>query len=270
MMLTDLADALRAGGCKVVEAPGWKTRGREWSIKKPKGLLCHHTAGSANIPAAVGLVRDGRKAGPGTTAVSGPLSQMVLDPTGTFHVIAAGRSNHAGPGIWQGITNGGANFLGIEAMNRGDGIDVWEPEQMHGYAHGAAALAKHYGFPVIMVAGHKEYRTPRGWKIDPTFDMPSFRAWVADIMDDVVSPAMQPVPAPPTIGTVDPKYDMLRRGAEGRDVLELQKRLRKLGYKVAANGIFGWETLTRVKEFQAGKGLAADGVVGPITWRALA
>jgi hypothetical protein len=262
IMLTGLASVLRAAGSAVVEAPGWQTRGRAWS-SKPHGFIAHHTGGGDNVAASVALVRDGR------SDLPGPLSQFVLTPAGEWHIIAAGRSNHAGPGRWQGITSGNSEMLGCEAMNRGDGKDVWEIEQMNSYARGAAALAEHFGFPALNVCGHKEWALPKGRKIDPTFDMPAFRTLVADIMDDSDTPAGQLPSAPPVIPTTDPARTMLSRGSQGTDVLELQNRLRTLGYKVAANGIFSWETDTRVREFQRDHRLTVDGQVGPKTWAAL-
>ncbi len=262
MMLTDLADVLRRVGLKVVEVPGWKTRGRAWG-SKPDGLIAHHTGGGDNVAAAVNLVAHGRT---GPLPLSGPLSQFVLDPAGTWHLIAAGRSNHAGPGRWQGITSGNTEFLGVEAMNRGDGKDVWEQEQIQSYARGAAALAEHFGFPALMVIGHKEWAPSR--KIDPTFDMSQFRELVADIMNDDDTPAGALPASPPVVVTTDPRTTMLRRGSQGEAVLEWQHRLRAAGYNVAANGIFGWETDTRTREFQRAEGLVEDGLVGPKTWAA--
>jgi len=57
----------------------------------------------------------------------------------------------------------------------------------------------------------------------------------------------------------------LRRGSKGPDVLELQKLLGGL----ALDGDFGPTTEGRVKTFQSQKGLHADGIVGPLTWKAL-
>lgn len=262
MYLDNLADVLRAGGLTVVEVPGWKTRGRAWA-SNPDGFIAHHTGGGDNVGAAVALVRDGH------SDLPGPLSQFVLSPDGIWHLVAAGRSNHAGPGRWQGVTSGNSEMLGCEAMNRGDGKDVWEPVQMHSYAQGAAVLAEHFGFPASMVCGHKEWALPKGRKIDPTFEMAPFRELVADIMDDGDTPAGQLPTKPPVVATVDPVHDMLQRGAQGEDVLILQNALRALGYKVAANGVFGWETDTRVREFQKARGLKVDGKVGPLTWKAL-
>ena len=62
----------------------------------------------------------------------------------------------------------------------------------------------------------------------------------------------------------------LRSGASGAAVEALQRRLQELGYQVqAVDGQFGPETHHAVVAFQKVNGLARDGVVGPITRRAL-
>lgn len=265
--LTWLADVLRKADLKVVEQPGWKTRGRS-EMGTVRGVLCHHTAGprKGNAP-SLSVVQNGRGAfsanGRHYPAVPGPLAQLVLGRDGTFFVIAAGRANHAGAGSWQGITTGGHSFIGIEAENVGDGTDPWPTVQTDAYAHGVAALLVRIDAPPIMCAGHKEYALPRGRKVDPTFDMPAFRDRVAHIMGLPTNANHdQPAPVPDT----DPHHAMLRLGDRGDDVKLLQG---KLGL-VPADGIFGPATERAVKAFQARRGLTADGLVGPKTWAALA
>lgn len=62
----------------------------------------------------------------------------------------------------------------------------------------------------------------------------------------------------------------LRFGDTGRSVRVLQKLLRSNGYGVNVDGSFGALTESAVKAFQAQRGLTADGIVGPVTWNALA
>ena len=62
----------------------------------------------------------------------------------------------------------------------------------------------------------------------------------------------------------------LRFGCKGDDVKLLQLRLDEIGYPAGAiDGIFGRQTLAAVKNFQASRGLKADGIVGPKTLAAL-
>jgi peptidoglycan hydrolase-like protein with peptidoglycan-binding domain len=61
---------------------------------------------------------------------------------------------------------------------------------------------------------------------------------------------------------------VLRRESTGEAVRELQQALRDLGYDPGGvDGQFGARTESAVKDFQHDRGIAADGVVGPITWR---
>lgn len=57
---------------------------------------------------------------------------------------------------------------------------------------------------------------------------------------------------------------------ESEDVRWVQQRLNVHGYKVDTDGVFGPLSEKAVRAFQLAKGLTVDGVVGPITWAALA
>jgi len=61
----------------------------------------------------------------------------------------------------------------------------------------------------------------------------------------------------------------LRLGSRGEDVRELQEMLRSRGHRVSADGYFGGSTYGALLSLQQREGLAADGVAGPATWRAL-
>ncbi|WP_224366181.1 peptidoglycan-binding protein [Hyalangium versicolor] len=64
---------------------------------------------------------------------------------------------------------------------------------------------------------------------------------------------------------------VLKQGARGSAVVDLQKKLAAHGFSPgAADGVFGPGTEAAVKSFQSAKGLTADGVVGAKTWAALA
>ena len=246
-----LADVLRAAGLKVVEQPGWKDRGRG-DFTAIRGVVCHHTAGSKNGNApSLGVVTNGR---PG---LSGPLSQLVLGRDGTFFVVASGKSNHAGPGKWQGVIAGNSQMIGIEAENTGLPNDQpWPAVQMDAYIRGVAAILKQIKADAVMACGHKEYAQPKGRKSDPTFDMVAFRA--------AVERAMAGKSIPETPAAVDPTRSMLRKGDMGPSVKKLQQLL-----GIKDDGNFGPKTEAKVKEFQKSKGLVADGFVGQKTWAAL-
>lgn len=63
---------------------------------------------------------------------------------------------------------------------------------------------------------------------------------------------------------------VLRQGAQGGEVKEVQRRLKMWGYyKGSVDGVFGAGTKSAVIAFQKKNGLTADGVVGAATYRAL-
>ncbi|MFI6085707.1 penicillin-insensitive murein endopeptidase [Streptomyces sp. NPDC051217] len=65
-------------------------------------------------------------------------------------------------------------------------------------------------------------------------------------------------------------FPLTSNGNRGSDVVALQHLLAAHGRSVAVDGVFGSGTRTAVVGFQQSKGLAADGIVGPATWGALA
>ncbi len=63
---------------------------------------------------------------------------------------------------------------------------------------------------------------------------------------------------------------ILRQGAKGGEVKEVQRRLKLWGYyKGSVDGVFGAGTRSAVIAFQKKNGLKADGVVGKATYKAL-
>jgi len=63
---------------------------------------------------------------------------------------------------------------------------------------------------------------------------------------------------------------IIRYGEANRAVRDVQHRLvRALDAELAVDGVFGEATREAVRRFQRDRGLAADGIVGPETWRSL-
>ena len=63
---------------------------------------------------------------------------------------------------------------------------------------------------------------------------------------------------------------VLRLGMRGTDVMEIQALLKKIGYDPGPiDGVFGEKTRQAVIAFQRDNGLTQDGVIGPVTYRAL-
>jgi hypothetical protein len=251
--LTWLSEVLLGAGLKVAEQPGWIDRGTA-EMGTVNGVICHHTAGpkTANMP-SLGIITNGRP------DLSGPLAQLGLGRDGTFYLVAAGKANHAGAGVWKDITTGNSSFIGIEAENTGTTDDPWPEIQLDAYRHGIAAILKKIGADSSMCCGHKEYALPKGRKVDPsfTFEMDQFRSEIADIMAGR-APALLPIPAD------DGLHLTLRRGDSGDAVKLLQSKL-----NLPEDARFSPQTEAAVRDFQSRKGLVPDGIVGPKTWAAL-
>ena len=91
---------------------------------------------------------------------------------------------------------------------------------------------------------------------------------------DVVTDAFYPVNDILKIRRADPSSPTdrttIQRGDANGAVIDLQTRLRMLGYfQRSIDGKFGPLTDASVRAFQADQGLVSDGVVGPKTWEAL-
>lgn len=180
----DLAKILRDAGLIVIEHEGWKTRGRPTNLSfVPNGTLLHHDASAAGPSPTLAryIAVIGRP--PGTPP---PLAQLWVSKTGVWHVLAAGRANHAGAGNgWGNIkaNTGNSATLGVEwDHTTGEAITKAEYESL---VTGFAAIHKAKGWNVSKnLAGHKEYAAGR--KIDPSgVDMAKFRRDVAARMKTV-------------------------------------------------------------------------------------
>ncbi len=83
-------------------------------------------------------------------------------------------------------------------------------------------------------------------------------------------PAATPKPTAAPTATPAPASTLLKIGARGNEVKNLQATLIKLGYLTgSADGIFGSKTANALKEFQKNNGLSADGIAGNKTLTAL-
>jgi peptidoglycan hydrolase-like protein with peptidoglycan-binding domain len=257
--LTWLPDVLKIAGLKVSVVPGFENRGRG-DVGRIFGVICHHTVGpkTGNMPSLKTLIN-------GRAGLPGPLAQLGLGRDGTYFVIAAGRANHAGRGIFNNVSNGNSNFIGIEAENAGDEKDPFPEVQMDAYQRGVAAILKHIGQGEDFCAAHREYAKPDGRKIDIIFDMKAFRSRVGEIMRGTApAPIMIPAVEPPPQPGKAPGRPTLRRGMTG----ELTKQVQaKVG--VNPDGKFGAKTEAAVRAFQRDQGLVPDGIVGPKTWHVL-
>lgn len=237
---TWLADALRKDpfvAKRMIEVPGWQTRGRPPSQFSflPSGVLDHHTAC---------MIRTGHDPQTclnfnlaGKPEAPGPISQLLgtwtppgvkfngsnVDPR--IMVVAAGRSNHAGVGeyLW-GAPPGNGSSIGIEWCGPSEAL-AWPDVVIELRERVVAAILKHNGWTPYQATTHWEYARPLGRKIDPSgpyiaepklawnahWDPNVWRGRIAARMKDPEPPVVIPPiipPLPPTI-TVEDNMEIL-------------------------------------------------------------
>jgi hypothetical protein len=275
---TNLAAVCRNAGLRVVEVPGWQTRGHG-GLTAVKTIVCHHTAGpsAAADPSSfpsLKVVRDGRfNQRTQQWILKGPLCNLGLGRDGIVYAVAAGLAYHAGQVRDPSYAN--AYSLGIEAENDGIG-EPWPPVQMAAYVRLCAALANAYKLSPARVLAHREVCAPVGRKIDPTgIVMPTFRAQVARVADGLRQPSRS------IVRVVRPAFTLARvleevgpgkRPMAGPDVRAVQRRLMELGHELprwGADAVYGDETADAVEVEQRRRRLRPDREVGPVTARAL-
>ncbi|MFG1868695.1 golvesin C-terminal-like domain-containing protein [Micromonospora arborensis] len=171
-----LVDVLRSAGVQVVVEGDWLNRMRPGSFD-PIGVLWHHTASTSsasNPHPALGICINGR------SDLPGPLCQALVDYNGVFHVISAGRCNHAGVSGGSGpIPAGDGNTLmiGWEIDYNGVSQEMTSAQYNASLAATAAVLTR-LGRDSSYARGHRETSTTG--KIDPSFiDLNVMRADVA-------------------------------------------------------------------------------------------
>ncbi|WP_406077187.1 N-acetylmuramoyl-L-alanine amidase [Micromonospora sp. NBC_00858] len=181
-----LVDVLRAAGVQVVVEGDWLNRMRPGSFD-PIGVLWHHTAATSsasNPHPALNICINGR------SDLAGPLCQALVDYNGVFHVISAGRCNHAGASGGSGpIPAGDGNTLmiGWEIDYNGVNQEMTAAQYNASIAATAAVLTR-LGRDSSYARGHRE--TSTSGKIDPSFiDLNVMRADVAAKMSGGNPPA---------------------------------------------------------------------------------
>jgi hypothetical protein len=152
-------------GLAVYEVSGWTTRGRSADLY-PWALIAHHTAATTDITE---MLCNGR------SDLPGPLCNFELQKNGRWGLLASGRANHAGEAT---ITN--SESYGIEATGpipiEGYGPGAF-PGNYDSYVTGCACILAAMGATTADLKAHKEIAPSR--KIDPSFDMNTFRSGVA-------------------------------------------------------------------------------------------
>lgn len=100
-----------------------------------------------------------------------------------------------------------------------------------------------------------------------TYPFPSQSADASEnnmVFPSHVSPELQPI-----LQIVPEHQPILRNGSFGLEVKLIQEKLNHFGLETTVDSLFGPQTASQVRKFQAANGLAVDAIVGMYTWTKL-
>ncbi len=176
-----LPGVLRAAGLAVVEVPGWQDRGHpDDGPFEPAAVMFHHDASPpGDSPGALAWLISGFA----SSSDSNYDAQCWVDRRGVWHIVAAGRAQHAGAGKgWGAIPAGLGNRMSFGVETDHTTGEAWVPVQFASIRTGMAVICGHQRWdPGRCVVGHKEYAPGRKDDPDPV-DMAIFRNQVAALM----------------------------------------------------------------------------------------
>jgi peptidoglycan hydrolase-like protein with peptidoglycan-binding domain len=121
-------------------------------------------------------------------------------------------------------------------------------------------------FDTKTVSAVRAYQESRKLTVDGIVGLQSWTALLKEIPaidDEKESPFKREV-------TMNPARPVIKSGAKGSVVEELQRLLNDNGFELApVDGVFGKKTKAALVAYQKASGLEGDGVCGPLTWRAI-
>jgi hypothetical protein len=164
--LTWLADALRAGGCYVVEYDGWQTRARSsggFASGRPLAVFWHHTASQTSPQNDANYMCHGSD--------NRPVANVLIARDGAVWLLAAGATNTNGKGRSLSFSRGtvpadSANsyVFGMEIANSGVG-ETYPRAQVDAAFKVSNIVNQRMGNRPNDVCTHQHYAPDR--KIDP-------------------------------------------------------------------------------------------------------
>jgi N-acetylmuramoyl-L-alanine amidase len=156
-------------------------------------------------------------------------------------------------------------MFGDDANDISIGVELcWGPkinntEAYKKYVWVVAYLCYVHGISPNKVAGHHILDPQR--KIDPKNGLEKTGKTYAGLLEDIKKEYASCIEEEPVL---------LKQGARGTEVKDLQSNLNKLGFNVGTvDGIFGLATSNQVKAFQAKYALKVDGIAGDSTLAAI-
>jgi hypothetical protein len=128
---------------------------------------------ASTVPTAIVLHATVGDVGPSLNWLSNPASEVsvhyLIDRDGTVYqmVPEALRAWHAGPSFYAGLSDWNNFSVGIELVNRNDGIDPYPPEQVDACKKLCAYLVYKYAITPDMIVTHKMISGAITGKSDP-------------------------------------------------------------------------------------------------------
>lgn len=187
-----------------------------------------------------------------------------------------------------GLSKSANNLFGIKGAYHGESVKMWTTEYYNGVQTRVLAAFRAYPSWRESIADHsdlfnrlKRYENLRGLKdyklackyvqADGYATSPSYSSTLLNVInkyklylwDAEVTGESQGSSAPAKLPT-------LKIGSKGPEVLSWEIFLELNGYyKGLLDGIFGPALENAVRDFQFSKGLDPDGIIGPLTWKAI-
>lgn len=116
------------------------------------------------------------------------------------------------------------------------------------------------------IAAVREFQRKNGLKIDGIAGLETQTLLYSTAALPATNVTLPTATIAPIVPTATPSLETLRIGSQGANVINLQERLKALGYYTGnVDGLFGTGTARAVTQFQRANGLGADGVAGAQT-----
>lgn len=155
--------------------------------------------------------------------------------------------------------------IGVEFCYSYQKGSIDNKESYNRYVWYLAYLCYKYGLnPIKDIIGHNQLDPTR--KTDPQNGLQHLGKTFGNLITDVAAEYQT------CSGTNVPEYTVktpaaavLSNGSKGDEVMKLQIKLNKLGYKLLVDGDFGISTEQAVCSFQKTVGITVDGIVGSVT-----
>jgi murein L,D-transpeptidase YcbB/YkuD len=193
--------------------------------------------------------------------------------------------------VWESVARSNAawtqcNFNSVSVSAEQSGYASWSRDkwlgerdaQLHNIADWIAEEAKKLGIPIVRltasqaqgsgrgICGHQDLGSSGCGHSDPGPNWPwdKVLAWAGGSSSTVPPPSSGGGKAPPM--HVD--YLGTSHNSTHADVRTWQQQMKNRGWSIGVDQIYGSQSATVCRQFQAEKGLSADGLVGPQTWAA--